>query len=614
MPSTSTAIGLAVLVTLVLLYLGGEPLVPPLLAITLALTTRQVLFSLLVGVLLGSMLHHDSFVVGAARVFDTYIVDAMTDKTHASIILFSVALAGMVGVISRSGGTRGIVKELVKYAHGPRSGQLATWAMGLFIFFDDYANTLVVGNTMRPLTDRLRISREKLSYLVDSTSAPVASLAIISTWIGYEISLISDSFQKCGIGQWTGYAAFMESIPYRFYCILTIVMVFLIGLLVRDFGPMAEAEKRTRRTGRTLGEDAHPLSSYGTDETEPPAGTPLRWYNAMLPIATLIVMTMYGLYYTGCNGLLDDARAKAKVVMRQQFIQAETVKAGRNPDDKALVAIEAQVKAATPAIEAEAAKVLDAAPLRDVIAKAESGQVLLWSAFTCSLLAILLPLIQGVGGGLEQLFDAWVAGAKSMVLATMILILAWSLGAVCEHLHTADFIVHYAKDVVSPWVLPGMTFVIASAMAFATGTSWGTMSIVLPLAIPLAHKLGVSQHLEPLVYQNVLFGTIGAVLSGACFGDHSSPISDTTIMSSMASGCDHVDHVRTQLPYALVVAGTAVLCCYVPSGLGISPLWTIPFGVAVILAVIWFVGEPTDRESRGGSESVIDREPSGSAD
>ncbi len=598
-PSTAVYIVLALVIVGGLVHLGAEPLVPPLLAIFLALVTKQVLFSLLIGVLLGSALHHNSLIIGGARVFDTYIVDALTKRSHASIILFSMALAGMVGVISRSGGTRGIVQALVKYAKGPRSGQIATWFMGLFIFFDDYANTLVVGNTMRPLTDKLRISREKLSYLVDSTSAPVASLALISTWIGYEISLITDSFAKCGITKWTGYAAFLESIPYRFYCILTIVMVFLVAYLVRDFGPMAEAEKRCRRTGQALAVGAHPLSSFTSDEVEPPVGTPLRWYNAVVPIATLICMTMYGLYWTGSNGVLEDAKKKLRIKYRQDFIQAEKVKLNRSLEAPEFAAIEQQLKSLDGSIDERARKIVASAPMRNIIAKADSSKVLLWSAFTCSLLAIFLPFLQGIGGGLEKLFDAWVAGAKSMVLATMILILAWSLGAICEHLHTADFIVSYAKNVVSPWVLPGLTFIISAAMAFATGTSWGTMSIVLPLAIPLAHKLGLDQKLALDVYQSVLFGTIGAVLSGACFGDHCSPISDTTIMSSMASGCDHVDHVRTQLPYALVAASGAIFLCYLPSGFGFSPYVTIPLGIAGVAAFIYFVGEPTDDETLG---------------
>jgi Na+/H+ antiporter NhaC len=598
-PSTPVSIVLALVLVGGLVHCGAEPLVPPLLAIFLALVTKQVLFSLLIGVLLGSILHHNSFFIGGARVFDTYIVDALTKRSHASIILFSMALAGMVGVISRSGGTRGIVKTLVKYARGPRSGQVATWFMGLFIFFDDYANTLVVGNTMRPLTDKLRISREKLSYIVDSTSAPVASLALISTWIGYEISLITDSFAKCGITKWTGYAAFLESIPYRFYCILTLVMVLAVAYLLRDFGPMAEAEKRCRQTGQALAEGAHPLSSFTSEEVEPPEGTPLRWYNAVIPIGTLIVMTMCGLYWTGCHGVLADAQKSLRLKYRQDFIHAEKVERKGELDAKAFAQIEQQVANCQEAIDKEAWKTVSSAPLRNIIAKADSSRVLLWSAFTCSLLAIFLPFVQGIGGGLEKLFDAWVAGAKSMVLATMILILAWSLGSICEHLHTADFIVSYAKNVVSPWVLPGLTFTISAAMAFATGTSWGTMSIVLPLAIPLAHKLGLDQALAPAVYQSVLFGTIGAVLSGACFGDHCSPISDTTIMSSMASGCDHVDHVRTQLPYALVAAGGAVLLCYVPAGFGFSPFVTIPLGMAGVIAFLYFVGEPTDDESLG---------------
>lgn len=531
--------GLVILVVFLANY-GAESVIPPVVAISLALITKDVLFSLLAGVLSGSILHYDAVVTGIARVFDTYIVGSLTSRSHASIIVFTMALGGMVGVISRSGGTRGIVDKLVVYAKGPRSGQLATWFMGLFIFFDGLANTLVVGSTMRPLTDRLRISREKLAYIVDSTSAPVASLALISTWIGYEVSLIDDAFIKCGISRWNGYGAFLESIPYRFYCILTLAMVFLIAFFCRDFGPMAEAEKRCRRTGKCFSDDANPLADFQTKEVEPLSGTPCRWYNAVIPIGVLIMMTMYGLYYTGCQG--------------------------------------------TPG---------GGGDLRTIISNADSSKVLLWSSFLSSIIAISLAFVQGIGGGFHSLVKAWVKGATSMVLAAMILVLAWSLGTVCADLGTADYIASNAIGVVSPWALPALTFLVSSAMAFATGTSWGTMSIVVPLVIPLAHKMGIMAHLSPSIYASVLFGTIGGVLSGACMGDHCSPISDTTIMSSMASGCDHVDHVRTQLPYAFTVGAVAIVCCYIPAGIGISPLVLVTFGVAAIGLSLYLFGQST---------------------
>lgn len=527
-----------VLLVVFLANIGAESVIPPVMAISLALITREVLFSLCAGVFAGSVLHYDSFVTGVARVFDTYIVESVTTRSHAAIIIFTMALGGMVGVISRSGGTRGIVDKLVTYAKDSRSGQLATWFMGLFIFFDGLANTLVVGSTMRPLTDRLKISREKLAYLVDSTSAPVASLALISTWIGYEVSLIDDAFMKCGITQWSGYGAFLESIPYRFYCILTLVMVFLIAYFSRDFGPMAEAEKRCRETGKCVADDAAPLADFQTKEVEPLPDTPLRWYNAFIPIAVLIGMTMYGLYFTGCENTA-----------------------------------------------------IEGADLRTIISNADSSTVLLWSSFLASAFAIALPLFQGIGGNLSSLISAWVSGATSMVMAVIILVLAWSLGTVCADLGTADYIASNIIGIVSPWALPALTFIIAAAMAFATGTSWGTMSIVVPLVIPLAHQMGINAHLAPPLYSSILFSTIGGVLSGACMGDHCSPISDTTIMSSMASGCDHVDHVRTQMPYALTVGGVAILCCYIPAGIGISPLILVAAGVVSIGAILWYFGK-----------------------
>jgi len=525
---------------------GAESLIPPLLAISLALITKEVIFSLLTGVVAGSMLFNNSVISGTARVFDTYILKSLASPSHGTIIIFTMALGGMVGVISRSGGTKGIVDKLVVYAKSPKSGQLATWFMGLFIFFDGLANTLVVGNTMRPLTDKLKISREKLAYIVDSTSAPVASLALISTWIGYEVSLIDDAFTKCGITQFSGYSAFLESIPYRFYGILTLTMVFLIAYLCRDFGPMAEAEILCKTMNSAAKNNGTTIADFEQKDLLPPAGTPYRWYNAAIPVAILILMTMYGLYYTGCE----------------------------NTD-----------------------QLLSNTPLRTIISNADSSKVLLWSSFLASFIAIILPIIQGIGGNLSSFINAWVKGATSMAMAAIILVLAWSLGTICKDMGTASFIAKHTIGIISPWALPALTFIIASVMAFATGTSWGTMSIVIPLVIPLAHQMGITAHLPQPLYNSILLGTIGGVLSGACFGDHCSPISDTTIMSSVASGCDHVEHVKTQMPYALTAGIVAIICCYIPAGLGFSPLLLMATGIVIIGLIVRFIGRPTSEVS-----------------
>ena len=208
----------------------------------------------------------------------------------------------MVGVITRSGGTEGIVDKLARYAKSAKGGQVSTWLMGIFIFFDDYANTLIVGNTMRPLTDKLRISREKLSYLVDSTAAPVANIAIISTWIGYEISLIDIEFKALGISS-NAYAVFLQTIPYNFYPLYTLLFGFLIAFLARDYGPMWQAENRARTTGAVQRANATPLANLTADDLIADENTPRRWYNAVVPVLTVIVVTLAGLAWTGLDSI-----------------------------------------------------------------------------------------------------------------------------------------------------------------------------------------------------------------------------------------------------------------------------------------------------------------------
>ncbi|NIT61067.1 MAG: Na+/H+ antiporter NhaC family protein, partial [Aliifodinibius sp.] len=252
--------------------------VPPLLAILLALITRQVIVALFMGIWIGVTFIYDYRVhVGFLKTVDTYIIQAINSPDHISIIVFSMVLGGMVGVITRSGGTQGIVDFLSRYARDSRRGQLATWAMGIFIFFDDYANTLIVGNTMRPLTDKLRISREKLSYLVDSTAAPVANIAIISTWIGYELGLISQSFDALNVDM-NPYLIFIQTIPYNFYPIYALIFGFLIAFLLRDFGSMRQAEIRVNKTGEVLSPTATPLSDVSASEMDADPNKPKRWF------------------------------------------------------------------------------------------------------------------------------------------------------------------------------------------------------------------------------------------------------------------------------------------------------------------------------------------------
>jgi len=510
--------------------------------------TRQVIVSLFLGVWLGAtFIYGYNPFLALLRTVDYYAVEAARDPGHVSIIMFSLLLGGMVGVVSKSGGTRGIVEAAKSFATSPRRGQLATWIMGVAIFFDDYANTLIVGNTMRPITDRLKISREKLSYVVDSTAAPVVSLAVISTWIGYEVGLIGDSFASLGITA-SPYLAFIKSIPYRFYPIFALVLGFAIALSGRDFGPMLKAETRARILGKPSSDKAVPLADFDSPSLSPDEGVRARWYNAAIPIFTVVSVTLVGLYLSGKSAIEPVSRGTASFY--------------------------------------------------EIIGQADTYASLMWASFLGCLIAILLAVSQRILS-LKRAMEAWLGGIRSMLLAIIILILAWSIGAVCHELHTADFVVKSVSGSLSPFLVPAVTFLVSAAVSFATGTSWGTMAIIMPIAVPLSYKLSLEAGLDPNQQHVILMGGISSVLAGAVFGDHCSPISDTTIMSSMASACDHVDHVKTQLPYALLAGLTGVLIGDIPSAFGLSPWMSLFAGTVVILLFLRIFARHVDRKGSG---------------
>ncbi|MCE5272483.1 Na+/H+ antiporter NhaC family protein [bacterium] len=520
---------------------GFLTLLPPLVAIIFALMFRQVLPALFLGIWVGtSLLAGINPWTGLVRLIDTYFVQAMTDRDHVRIIVFSMTLGGMVGLIARSGGATGLVERFSRLAVSRRMGQVSTWLLGLLIFFDDYSNTLMVGNTMRPFTDKLRISREKLSYIVDSTSAPVACVALISTWIGFELGLLGTSISELGLDI-NAYWLFLRAVPFNFYSIVTIIFVLLVALTGRDFGPMRQAESRAFSTGEVLGPRAQPLVDDEMTRLQDSSDAPPRWYNAIVPIGVMSAVLLAGLYASG----LHNAAAGGK-----------------------------------------------APTLYNVIGAADPFQVLLWAAFAGTFTAMAMSMAQRIMN-LRECVDSFIIGFKSLTIAMIILTLARVIQIICTDLNTANYLLNISRGFLKPGFLPALTFVLGAAISFSTGTSWGTMAILMPLVVPLAHYLPLDAGLSPEVVDLTMVATVGAVLSGAVFGDHCSPISDTTIMSSMASGADHVDHVRTQLPYALVVGGVTTVIGYLPAAMGfIHPFVSILLSVAVLWALLRYVGRP----------------------
>jgi Na+/H+ antiporter NhaC len=509
-------------------YKVGNPLVllPPLVAIFLAILFRKPVIALTAGVFVGSFLVSwgqspeigSTLIDGTTRVFTYFFWEELIEKTRYDLVFFVVFMLAMVGIITRAGGIRGLMDKIAGIANSARNTQVATWIMGLAIFFDDYANTILVGTTMRPLTDKYKIAREKLAYIVDSTAAPVAGISVFSTWIAFEVSTFSAQLPDAGMAASEGYAVFFQTLPYRFYCILTL---FFVGLLVftgRDFGPMLKAERRARN-GKVLRDGAKPMVSNAATELQSDESVTPWARVAILPLIGFVAGTIFFIMLGGgaFSGEID---------------------------------------------------LLSIRGITAVLGDGSGSEPLMYG----SAIGLGIAIIAALGVRLAPakiLVAAW-SSLRSMGIALAILYLAWMVGRACGDLGTADYLSVMLGN-VNPLVLPVALFMLSALVAFSTGSSWSTMTILLPLVVALSFTLGQSLNpaesgIDPRAYGTLLMViSIGAVLEGAIFGDHCSPISDTTVMSSIASASDHIDHVRTQMPYALVTMGVSITFGYFPA-------------------------------------------------
>ncbi len=521
-------------------------LVPPVLAIALAFLTHRVLFSLITAILVGGFL---TAVPGQAAssmawldglvASGEHLEGALTDVENWKILGFVFGIMLAIAVMVVSGGFQGIVRYLLKFARTIRSTQLVTALLGLLIFIDDYANTMIVGNAMRPMTDQKRVSRAKLAFLVDATSAPVAGVALVGTWTAYQMGLFNDVAEKfAGNGQTfpsDSYAIILDMLSYRFYCILMIGFVLLNVFFGKDFGPMARVEEQAR-----AGSDLTGVATIGADDTseyrEGQADTRATVWalSAIIPMAGLIGFLVAGLWYLGGGDLL----AEQGVAAVGSFAAWQTVFAN--------------------------------ADMNLILAFAASFTLLL--AVLCAVTLAQLPLA-AVGRAL-------LSGARASLVPMSILVLAWTLKNTCDTLDTGGYLTGSVSELLSPTWFPALVFIVSGITAFATGTSWGTMAILIP---PVA-ALSLSPSLDNGSYGLITILSLAAILDGAIFGDHCSPISDTTIMSSIASGCHHIEHVRTQMPYSLIVAMLAISCGYLPVTLGLPGWGCLVLGGGILLA------------------------------
>jgi len=543
-------------------------IVPPLVAIILALIFKEVVTSLFIGIFSGAFIAYgmrlDSFYYFFRSLFSTidkYIVDALTNSGHISIIVFSLLIGGMVAIISKNGGMAGIVDSLKGYAKNARSSQFITWLLGLSIFFDDYANTLIVGNTMRPVTDKFNISREKLAYLVDSTAAPIAAIAFITTWIGAELSYIDSGMSQLAEYSLTPYSVFISSLKYSFYPFLTLIFGFLIIYTQKDFGPMAKAELRARTTGQVSPAKSKADDEPNMEDLSPVKNAPLRWYNAAIPVLTVILMTIFGLVDTGMASLYGELSSLNLSNLSNNYGNIWSNAGLLFPDGEAGFF----------------------AKLGKLIGSADSYVALLWASLSGVIVAIALTVIQRI----MKLFDTmhWMAeGFKSMMPALIILTLAWALASTTEQLHTAEYLSTTLENSLHPRLIPMVIFILAAFIAFSTGSSWSTMAILYPIAIPTTYAICIANGFSPDEALPILLNVIATVLAASVLGDHCSPISDTTILSSLASDCNHIDHVRTQMPYALTVGAFSIIC------VGLSALFGGSWLMTLILLVVSGVG------------------------
>lgn len=492
-------------------HYGFLSILPPLIAVILAVRYKNVLMALFAGTFLGTLaLAHWNPINALTMMIKDYVFKQAAGGYNSSLLVMMVFIGGFVGVVTHSGGAAAFAEKASHWINTRAKAQLAVWFGGIAIFFSDSGNPLILGPTLQPVTDKLRVSREKLAWLLDCTASPVCILIPFIGWGIYIMGLIQKEYEVLGIAEseWT---AFMKVIPFQFYAVGTLFMIPLIAFLGFEFSAMYKAEKRTLETGQPLWPEAKPARP--AVEIKPEVGVKAKASMMVVPLVILFVCIF---------GLLIPHGFPFKKV--------------------------------------------PGSVLRTALC---SGYFL--GAMAC----IVLMVKNKVKTGAEA-FKMYMDGTKEIVFILMILVLAWSLGSVCKALGTANYIVNLTQGTVPGWMIPALLFLTGGAISFATGSSWGTFAILMPLAIPMAQALGAP-----------MYACIGAVLSGGLFGDHCSPISDTTVLSSMGAACDHIDHVKTQLPYAMTVALASVISYIVAGFIGSPMVLLLALGLVFFFVVLF---------------------------
>lgn len=497
-------------------HFGIWGLIPPVLAITLAFVTKDVMVSLFLGILSGALIVAGGNPVTAILNLTDMLAGSLNDGWNIRIFLFCALLGGLVGMLSRTGSAHAFGRWAAKKVNSPKTSMLMAWFCGLVIFIDDYFNSLAVGTVMRPITDKNGVPRAKLAYILDSTAAPVCILVPVSSWVITVMSIVkgSEGFSALGMSE---FEFFIRSIPFNIYAILTLIMVLTIILTGRDFGPMAKSVRLAKEGylyDSSYGDAPGEVSIEGDDKADR-----ARPIDMLFPIIVLIVSAL--VLFPATTWLLA--------------VDGETI--------------------------TTVGQAMASMTMGEAFNNTDASMALFYAVIITLVITYVYYAIRRLFS-IKEASEAICEGIKSMVPALMILTMAWTIGTIIKS-SPADGglgLASYLSEVVvgggfPMWLIPMLVFALSALIAFATGTSWGTFAIMIPIVMPIVVGLAHAKGLADAAMVNAVFISISAVLGGAVFGDHASPISDTTILSSTGAGCPHLEHVATQMPYALTCAG-----------------------------------------------------------
>ena len=496
-------------------------LVPALVAIILALITKEVYSSLFIGIVIGALFFTGFNPVAAfEQVVNGGLIKVLSDSYNVGILIFLVVLGAMVALLNKSGGSRAFGEWAAKNIKSKTGALLATWFFGILIFVDDYFNCLTVGSVMRPVTDKYKISRAKLAYIIDATAAPVCIIAPISSWAAAVSGFVEGE---------DGLALFIKAIPYNYYAIMT--MIFIVGttLLNVNFGKMKKCEEAANNGDLFYGQQVvNRETSYNEEKILGPG----KVIDLVIPIIALVALCVVGLIYSGGFYTADSESFGNFVV---------------------------------------------------AFSNADASVGLAMGSILALIFTIIYYLIKRVLSFTDTM-SSLVEGFKNMVPAILILTFAWTLKAMIDSLEATTFIDAIVRNNVSSFgvVLPAIIFLLGAGISFATGTSWGTFGILIPIVVYI---------LKAIDPQLMIIG-ISAAMAGSVFGDHCSPISDTTIMSSAGAQCEHLLHVSTQLPYAIFVAVISFIC-YVVAGIARNPIVPLVVGIVLLLGILFAIKRKT---------------------